>query len=549
MKPILPVLLLACAPAAATAAAPSTAPIKATITMRAPDALEVSYELPQNCAALQFSDEGTRPNDSVTLRRDWSAADDCTVLDGREIRRKQPSCSTLRLRVPATTRNMDRTYPWAYPVENGLYVHTSSYALTDACGPVDWRFVVPGGTVVVDGVMTAGSGTRAARAGDDDGVPTVLLRQPFVPGAAARVHASSSFAPQTHAYLNATLRSIETELRKELPGIRFTIPFVVASPSDSPYNYWGDVANRSVMRLSFPTAPGPAQEELLHGFVAHEMAHLTQPRNRDDTWKEDEATLHEGGAEFLRTVTATRLGWLDRDGLKGELEQAVNSCLIAANGKSWKAIPNRAWNKIPYQCGLAFYAIGLSSQVPQTALLRLRDYQRQGEQGRHTDFPQALECGAAKNCRAQWLPRLAGAEPMEKVLLDYAGRPGALLRVAPEWPASMIGQIAFRHIGQLMRADCRGAVSMYMEKTGARVAPGLTCGALREDMAIVGAEGLPLFEDARAVRASADACREKGKTVLGLRDGGSVTVACDASASPPGRLFEVDPARAQALLK
>ena len=61
-----------------------------------------------------------------------------------------------------------------------------------------------------------------------------------------------------------------------MPGLPFSMPFIVASASE-PGNYWGDVARRTVMRLSFPVKPGPEQEQLLHSFVAHEMAHLTQP--------------------------------------------------------------------------------------------------------------------------------------------------------------------------------------------------------------------------------------------------------------------------------
>ncbi|WP_071900947.1 hypothetical protein [Cystobacter ferrugineus] len=556
MKLHLSALLLACAPAcfarsAIPAPASSPATVHATITMRDPAALEVSYEIPPSCTALTFRDDGVRPNagrNDVGLRSDWSAADDCTGLDGRQLRRKNASCSTLRLRVPATKRNKDRTYPWAYPVEKGLYVHTSSYALTDACGAVDWKFVVPGGTVVVDGVTTAESGARTAAAGGGDAMPTVLIQQAFRPGATSRVHASSNFARQTLAYLDATLDSIERELRKELPGLPFSIPFIVASPSD-PHNYWGDVANRTVMRLSFPPAPGREQEELLHTFVAHEMAHLTQPQDWNDSWKEDEATVGEGGAEFLRAVTAARLGWLDHDGFKGELEKAVNGCVLAANGKSWKALPRRGWGRMPYDCGLAFYAIGLSSDVPQSSLLRLRDYNRKGKQGERTDFARELECGAAQDCQPRWLPRLAGTETLENVLQDYARQPGSLLRVTSEWSPAMVKPMAFRHIEQLMRADCNGAVSMYQEAAAARIAPGPKCGVLRADMVVVRAEALPLFEDAGAVKASVKACQEKGKTVLGLQDGSSATLACGQSVSLPAQLFGVDPERAQALLK
>jgi hypothetical protein len=554
LKLILPVLLLACAPACLAqhaAPAPAPAPVRATITLSDPATLEVSYQIPPSCAALDFRNEDMRPETVATLRSDWRAADDCTEFDGRQIRRKNASCSTLRLRVPATNRTADRVYPWAYPIEKGLYVHTGAYALKDACGPVDWTFTVPGGTVVVDGVAAAGSAVRTAAAGGGDWMPTVLIQQAFAPGAIPRVHASTQFTPQTLALLDSTLDSIAHEIRRELPGISFSLPFIVAAPSDHAGNYWGDVANRTVMRLAFPPAFGPEQETLLHTFVTHEMAHLTQPKEWNDSWTEDSSTIGEGGAEFLRAATAARLGWIDRKGFGEDLEKAVNSCLLAAGGKSWKAMANRGWELNPYHCGQTFYAIGLSSNMSpsSTALLRLRDYNRKSRQGERTDFAREIECGGARDCEPRWLPRLAGGETLASVLQDYARQPGSLLRASPEWGRAMVKPMAFRHLAQLMAGDCKGAVSMYHE-AAARIGSGPKCGVLREDMVIVRAEGLPLFEDAGAVKASLKSCRDQGSTVLGLQDGRSITLTCDAkSASVPAQFFSVDLEQAQALLR
>jgi hypothetical protein len=381
-------------------------------------------------------------------------------------------------------------------------------------------------------------------------MPAVLIQQTFPPGAPPRLHASKVFTPQTLAFIDRTLTSIDREFRTELPDLPFSLPFIVASPSDHGSNDWGDVANGTVMRLAFSPVPGPEQEAVLHGFVTHEMAHLTQPRGMNDSWNEEEATIHEGGAEFLRAVTAVRLGWTGRAGLKDDLERAVNSCVLAVDGKSWKAMGNRGWGLNPYDCGLAFYAIGLSSTMtPATPLLRLRDYHRKARQGERTDFARELECGGAQACQPRWLPRLAGSEALESVLEDYARQPGSLLRVTSEWGAAL-KPMAFRHVAQLMSADCKGAVSMYPEPAAARIASGPACGVLREDMVVVRAEGLPLFEDANAVKASVKACHDKGRTVLGLQDGRSVTLACDASSvSVPARFFSVSQEGAQALLR
>ena len=348
MKIPLSALLLACAPVLAQAAAP----VKATVTMRDPSTVEVSYEIPPACTALEFRIGDKPPGAMTPLRDDWRAADDCTALEGGRILRKQAACTTLRLRVPAAARDVDRIYPWAYPVEKGLFVHTSTYAVKDTCGAVDWAFEAPGGTVVVDGVMSAERGTHAAGAVADH-MPVVLVRESSRSMEGRHVHADARFAPQTLQLLDATVAGSARQLAHDLPGIPFTVPFIVASPK--PVGFRGDVPNRTVMRLTFQQAPGPDQEADLQRVIPHEMSHLLQPTTWHDTWQgEDESTIGEGGAEFLRVVTTTQLGWIDHAALKGELEDAVKSCVLAADGKPWKAMRYRGWGPNPYKCGLAF---------------------------------------------------------------------------------------------------------------------------------------------------------------------------------------------------
>jgi hypothetical protein len=542
VKSTLSALLLACAPVLAHAGAP----VNATVTMRDPAAVEITYAIPPACTGLEFIKEERPPGAMAPLREDWRAADDCTALEGGRIVRRQAACTTLRLRVPATTRSVDRIYPWASPIEKGLFVHTSTYAVKDTCGAVDWAFETPGGTVVVDGVMAAERGTHAAGAVADH-MPVLLIQEPLRSIQGRRVHADARFVPQTLQLLDATVAGAGRQLAQNLPGIPFTVPFTVASPAQ--FGFHGDVPNRTVMRLTFQQAPGPDQETSLHRLISHEMSHLLQPMDWNDAWQADESTIHEGGAEFLRVVTSTQLGWLSRAGLKDALGDAVNGCVLAADGKPWQGIRNRGWGPHPYQCGLAFYAIGLSAAGTDSPLLRLRDYNRKAKQGERTDFARDIECGAAKGCTPRWLPRLAGSEPLDAVLLDYARQPGALLRVTDTWSPALAKLLAFRHIEQLMRADCGGAVSMYQEDTGPRIADGPKCGTLRTDMVVVKAEGLPLFDGGAAVKASVAACRANGRTVLGLRDGTSVTLACGTGVNLPAHVYAVDEARAVALLR
>jgi hypothetical protein len=540
LKLALSALLLACTPAC-------FAQVHATITMRDPSALEVSYQIPPSCTGLAFANDGMRPQTVTELRRDWRAADDCTVFDANGIKPARASCTTLRVRVPASTRVLDRIYPWASPLGDGLYLHTDDYALTPACGPVEWTFGAPGGTVVVDGVEGADSATRTpAQVGD--GIPVVLLKQAFQPGA-PRVHADPRFGPQTVARVVGDALAVERQLKRDLPGVDFTMPYIAAGVAPRG-NYQADMAHRTIMRLSFPAEPGPAQDEILLFTLPHEMAHMTQPVNWNDSWA-GEPLVHEGGAELLRVTVATHLGWYDQARMQAQLEHAVNACVLAAEGKNWKGIRNRGWGKVPYDCGLAFYLVALSANPgPAPPLLRVRDYYRQAHTGQRTDFAQALECGARAGCQPRWLTRLAGDEPLDSVLLDAARQPGALLQIATRWSQETVATLAYRHMDQLMRADCGGAVSMYQEPAEVRIAAGPHCATLRENMVVVAAQGLPLFGgDGAALKASVRACQDSGKTVLGLKDGSSVTLACGKSVDLPARLFAVDVERAQALLR
>jgi hypothetical protein len=394
--------------------------------------------------------------------------------------------------------------------------------------------------------MSAERGTHAAGLVADY-MPVVLTGEPFRSMEGRRVLADARFTPESLRLMDATVAGSARQLAHDLPGVPFAVPFIVVSPMSQDYR--GDVANRTVMRLAVTPVPGPKQEAIVHDFIPHEVGHLLQPSNWNDAWQPDITTVSEGGAEFMRVTTTAHLGWLDRAMLKADLERAVNSCVQAAEGGAWKDMRKRNWDKNPYYCGLAFYAIGLSASGPDSPLLRLRDYNRKAKLGERTDFAQDIECGGNKDCRPRWLPRLAGNEPLDAVLLDYTRQPGALLRVADTWSPAQVKVLGFQHVAQLMRADCGGATSFYSEDSGARIAAGPTCGVLRPDMVIAKAEGLPLFDDANAVKASIEACHVRGQTVLGLRDGTSVTVSCGASIRLSAHVYAVDEARALALLK
>lgn len=535
MKLPLVSVLLACVSTCFPQAPPH---VQASIALRDPAALEVTYQIPPSCKRLAFVNDGIAPDTAAALRKDWMPADDCTVVDSEQVRPARAACTTLRVRVPATQRSLDRIYPWALPLDDGLYAHTMSYAVTDACGPVDWDFTAPGGTIVADGVISASKAERTATAGGGNYMPVVLLRT--APNN-DRLYIAAGFTPEGKVFLTDTLTRVDQALRSMLPDVAFTVPYTLATVA-ADGETWGDVANQTVMRLHLGAAPKPEQQSEMSGFLAHEMAHLTQPLpdRWNDAWSMDGAMLREGGAEFLRWAITARAGWTDAAGLRQYLERAVTSCILAAAGGSWRDTRNRGQGVAPYDCGLTFYTLGLAGgKGTARPLLRLANYYRTARTGTRTDLAQALECGNAPGCTPLWLNRIAGSEPVESVLSDYANQPGAFLRVAG-WTPAMLDNVRRRYVNRLMQLDCKGAVHIAYKDDFVRVGAGLQCGALREGMALVSAEGLPLFGQVQGLRASAQACAARGRTTLGLKDGTTVSVACDKSAYVPMQLFSVN---------
>jgi len=575
---ILPALLLTLAPIAPPAGAE---PVVVTVTMHDPRALDVSYRMPPSCKALTFVNPGIRAQVAALVRSDWTPAGDCTDIDFQSIRPRHAACTTLRLRVPATTRARDRrlydgAHPWAQPFGDGLYAHTAAYAVQDSCGPVEWRFEAPGGTVMADGVVTAQAATASGAAANPsadtgtsagavtDGVPVLLLAAPFRSDASP-FHAEAEIDQATQTRLAATVRQSLGELQAMLPALPLRQGYVLAAAS-SASSLRTETPSPNVIRLLVPATPLPDFQERARALLGHEAAHLAQPANwratgRDawrEAWQDDLPAIREGGAEFLRLAASVRLGWLTPAQLKDEFEAAVNSCLMTLENKPWRAFDQRNGADNAWRCGLTLHLLGLARINDQaggqggaqaSALQRLQDYYARARAGTPTDVAHALECGAAAGCAPRRLARVRGAEPLAAIVRDEARSPDSLLHAEPAWGPALVETMVFRHLEQVMRADCRGGANIAHDKAAPRIGPGLRCGVLRSGMVVTTAEGLPLFADDRAVKASAQACRGAGVTMLGLQDGRSLRVACGRGVALPQDVFGVDAEKAMALTK
>lgn len=523
-------------------------PVVVTLAMNEPGFLDASYSIPASCKSLSFLNADFQESTIASLRKDWVTGNECTEISDNGIRRKNALCTNLQLRIPATTRRLDRVYPWAYPFEKGFYVHTSAYTVNNTCGEIQWKFKVTDGTVIVDGIPQSGNDESVPH---KNGVafPVIFLQETFNPDVRKRLYIDTRLSLQTNQFLVDTTSDIDRLFRGLFPELSFTFPYILATPSPSTFT-WGDVANKTTMRLSLPPNVSAEQKKYLQGFIAHEMAHMTQPRFDKDVWKNEQATLSEGGAEFLRLIALFKRGWITATMFGSELEHSINSCLLATEGRSWESMENHGFGRTPYQCGLTFYAMGLSMNASQSRpLTRLQSYYKKGILGERTDFATAIECGDISGCSSRWLNKISENRPLSDVLTEYASQPDSIIKAVSTWNAPIAELIAYRHVGQLMQADCGGSISMYRDKEAARIASGPACKVLREGMTVVEAEGLPLFVNSDAVKASVQACHSRGDTELGLKDGSRLTITCGKSVNLPANMFAVDPEKLSLLLK
>jgi len=512
--------------------------VTATLTLAAPDTLTIEYDLPGSCKALPFVNAGIRDDAAAAMRANWKASDACGTLDSRAVRRADASCKALRFSVPASTEKLDRVYQWAYPIGGGVYSHTSAFAVDTSCGPVSWRFKAPGGTVIFDGAPLSDS---TAQSGDINYKPVIFLGAALAGGAATRSYVDPRLSGATSALVSdAVIRSFAL-YSASLPGVETTRGFVAISVSPNARSWGGDVAAQSTIHLTVPAVLPAPMETDVRGFVAHEVGHMYQPREWHDAWSADRDMLSEGGADFLMWMAQSELGWANSIDLKLRLEKAINGCMIAAAGRSWKSIKERGWGRAPYDCGFTFHVLGLAARSTNAPVwLVMRDYYQAARKGATTDFSTALECAGKAGCNARWLNRIAGDEPVAAVLSAYAGT-GSFLKIADGSAPGMIEPVMRNLIGRLMAIDCNGQVSLYDNPGRTLIGPVNSCKSLRQNMEIVAAEGQPLFAGPAATRAVFGACASKGAAKFSLKDGTELELACDsARVGAMPALFEVD---------
>ncbi|MDC8759883.1 hypothetical protein [Janthinobacterium fluminis] len=518
---------LALLPLAAHAAA-----VDVRIRLSAPDALEISYTLPPQCRELPFLKNGR----DGQWRASWQALDDCGAASGDTLSRSGDACPALRFRVPASAAFTG--YPGALPIDGGIYVHTSNYALGDGCGEVAYRFLAPG----IASAGRAHQGAAAAEAGGD--TAALLLRVPLAPGSGPLRHFDARLSAETVAQIRTVADGTVSFLRAAMPDAVYRPPILAATWASEPGGprVGGSASDVLLLTLyNWPDQPGPDERRQLTLLTAHEFSHRFQMRDAVDGYP-DSRLIHEGGGEFLRWISSLQQGWLTPEQAAGDLDNALAQCMLYTEGKSWRALSPRAIgaNRLEYHCGLPAYVYALAArQGKGSALARVNDFYKALRQGKTPDFGHALECAGAPQCQARWLPQLLGADaPMDaqwRALLRTSGLATARPATGEQRDAMML-----KALGKLMAEDCAGRSSMTPMRDGVLLDGMSVCKTMRSDADVRRIETLPVFGDAQALPAMAAACAARHEVRLGMKNGDTLAVPCSTPYLANREFYGVD---------
>jgi len=506
--------------------------VKVTVRLAAPDALEVTYQLPASCTRLPFLKNG---NGAATIRSHWQPIDACGKADGSTLARNAQDCKALAFRVPATS-NKVTGYPGSFPTGQGVYAHMSNYAVGESCGAASYRFEAPGS-------ILAGMARREGSVAAHADAPALLFPARLPSSGASLDYFDPALPASTVAQLRDRADRTATWLRHRMPGVAFKRPIIAATLATEPGgpNIGGNAGDMLHLALfNWPQVPSPEVARLANKLVAHEMSHRFQLRDAVDDYQ-DGRLIHEGGGEFLRWLVSLHEGWLTPAEAAMELDDALAGCVLATGNRRWRdlAADEIAGNRLEYECGLPAYVYALAArQGKGAAVTRINDFYRQLRNGAKPGFEQAMECGS-RPCKPKVLPViLDGPGPMRErwaAVLDASGLARPVTPTQRQTDAMMLQALA-----GLVREDCQGKRSMTPTAGSVLVDTLASCASIRKDMEVVQIEGLPLFGAMQALPAMVQACGTRRQVVLGLKDGTTQQVPCRVPYQPATRMYAAD---------
>lgn len=510
----------------------TAANVHVTVRLAAPDALEVSYQLPPSCTQLPFLKNG---HAAAQIRSHWQPAGDCGQANGDTLSRGAQSCKAPVFRVPATSNKVSG-YPGSFPTGEGIYAHMSNYAVGEGCGAVSYSFAAPG--TILTG-LTRHEGTAPAHA---DAQAMLFPRRMPKPGASLDYY-DPRIPAATVAQLRDRADRTAAWLHKRMPGAQFKRPLIAATLAQEPGgpNIGGNAGDLLHLAL-FNWPAEPSRENLLNAdkLVTHEMSHRFQMRDAVDEYP-DARLIHEGGGEFLRWLVSLHHGWLTPQEAATQLDDALAACVLATGDRRWRDLSAEeiGGRHLEYECGLPAYVYALAArQGKDDALMRIDGFYRQLRKGGKPDFAQAMECGS-QACTPRVLPAvLAGTGPMREQwagMLDATGLASPMAPTQRQTDAMMLQALT-----KLVREDCQGKRSMTPTAASVLVDTLPSCATLRQDVEVVQVEGLPLFGGEQALPAALHACAARQQVALGMKDGTAQILPCRSPYQPVARMYAAD---------
>ena len=527
-------------------AQPASADVTVHISMAAPDALELTYDLPAACSRLPFQ----RDNDGYrAIRATWQSLDPCGTVNGGALVGGGQACRRMRFRV-AVSSDKVVGYPGAFPIGEAIYAHTSKYAVSAACGSVSYRFSSPGSIGVLGGIRQ-GSATADAATGAD--LAVLLMARTMAPSGAGLAYYDPQLSAAAVAQIGATIDGTIDFYRKALPDARFRMPIVAAGLARAPGgpNVGGDAAD--IMRFTFfnwPAHPQPPERRMMTKLVVHEVSHRFQLRDAVDAYP-DARLIHEGGGEFLRWMVSIKKGWLTPAQAASELDDKLAECMIGVGPRNWGELSRGeiASNYYDYACGLPAYVYALAArQGKGTALGRINDFYRELGLGKAPPFDRALECGSNAGCEPRWLAQLLGKSMPMTAAWDDLLRSTGLAKPAAPGPAQQDAMMK-RALVQLVKDDCGGASSTTATADGMIIDSMASCKTLRAEAYVTQVERSALFGNQRALSLMGTACTQRAQVTLGLKNGDTLIMPCQRPYVARAQFYQVDIARVLASLE
>lgn len=357
LKQLLALTLLALAGAAPV---PASEPIPKQISIElVPGAAqwEVRYALPAPARELRF----VRVDGKGNRAAGWTPVDAAfaiTVVDGEEVVRRSDGAAFdhAAFRMAPLYEVLEKDYaPFSPFGDGGMLVHTGRFHV--CAGPCtggetfELSLQPPAGAHAI----VHGQVVQSVRFEDGDNGTNLYVGRALpvtTPDVVAVI--DPAFAPATRARLESLLPKLMAFYGREL-GTLADRPMLFASRDENHpgggYGYQGGTLPGQVFMHFYGRNEAFGTPEFatrVDWFFAHEAAHLYQHYEQSDS---GDSWIHEGGADALAAVALQALGVVDRDAVRVQLQQKVETCAAGIAKQPLKQVQSNGSFDAVYACG------------------------------------------------------------------------------------------------------------------------------------------------------------------------------------------------------